>query len=208
MTASLRQVLAVRQSGEIMMPVLVETDQVIDQTVVLFASDSYGLLSVISSAPHQIWILARGLTLGKAPRYTPSDVFDTFPLPTISPALDDLGKLLESERREIMLRRTIGITQLYKRINDPQVDFRLDKDVERLRAIHTEIDVAVMSAYGWSDVPLNHGFHTYRQMTRWTVCPEARVEILDRLLEENHRRAVLQGEAAPAASDDDEGDDE
>lgn len=26
-------------------------------------------------------------------------------------------------------------------------------------------------------------------MTRWTVCPEARIEILDRLLEENQRRA-------------------
>ena len=44
--------------------------------------------------------------------------------------------------------------------------------------------------YGWSDVPLDHGFHTYRQMERWTVSPAARVEILDRLLEENHRRAA------------------
>jgi hypothetical protein len=51
-----------------------------------------------------------------------------------------------------------------------------------------ELDEAVMDAYGWSDIPLDHGFHTYRQMERWTVCPAARVEILDRLLEENHRR--------------------
>ena len=43
-----------------------------------------------------------------------------------------------------------------------------------------------MDAYGWADVPLDHGFHTYRQMERWTVSPAARVEILDRLLEENH----------------------
>ena len=46
-----------------------------------------------------------------------------------------------------------------------------------------------------TDVPLDHGFHTYRQMERWTVSPAARVEILDRLLEENHRRAAAQGEA-------------
>jgi len=58
-----------------------------------------------------------------------------------------------------------------------------------------------MAAYGWEDVPLNHGFHTYRQMERWTVSPAARVEILDRLLEENHRRAALQGGAVPATDD-------
>ena len=49
-----------------------------------------------------------------------------------------------------------------------------------------------MDAYGWSDVSLDHGFHTYRQMERWTVSPAARVEILDRLLEENHRRAAAE----------------
>ena len=66
-----------------------------------------------------------------------------------------------------------------------------------MRAIHVELDEAVMDAYGWSDVPLDHGFHTYRQMERWTVSPAARVEILDRLLEENHRRAAA--EAAQAS---------
>ena len=61
-----------------------------------------------------------------------------------------------------------------------------------MRQIHVELDEAVMDAYGWADVPLEHGFHTYRQMTRWTVSPAARVEILDRLLEENLRRAAAQ----------------
>ena len=37
------------------------------------------------------------------------------------------------------------------------------------------------------------GFHTYRQMERWTLGPAARVEILDRLLEENHKRAATRG---------------
>lgn len=71
------------------------------------------------------------------------------------------------------------------------VRFR-DRDVERLREIHVEIDDATLDAYGWEDVPLNHGFHTYRQMERWTVSAAARVEILDRLLLENHIRAKEQ----------------
>jgi len=39
-------------------------------------------------------------------------------------------------------------------------------------------------------------------MRRWTVSPTARVEILDRLLEENHRRAAAQGVAPPPAEPD------
>ena len=83
-----------------------------------------------------------------------------------------------------------------------------DKDIARLRQIHLDLDEAVMAAYGWSDVPLDHGFHTYRQMTRWTISPYARVEVFDRLLEENHRRAVAPGEAPPPADEDEIGEDE
>jgi hypothetical protein len=55
-----------------------------------------------------------------------------------------------------------------------------------------ELDHAVFAAYGWSDIALGQGFHTYRKMERWTVSPAARIEALDRLLEENHRRAERQ----------------
>ena len=97
----------------------------------------------------------------------------------------------------MMLRRNLGLTKLYNLVNDPEITDSADPDVARLRQIHVELDEAVMSAYGWDDVPLEHGFHTYRQMRRWTVSPKARVEILDRLLEENHHRARAQGEAPP-----------
>ena len=97
-----------------------------------------------------------------------------------------------------MLRRDLGLTKLYNLINDPQITDNSDPDVARMRAIHVELDEAVMDAYGWSDIPLDHGFHTYRQMQRWTVSPAARVEILDRLLEENHRRAALEATTGKA----------
>jgi hypothetical protein len=76
-----------------------------------------------------------------------------------------------------------------------------------MRQIHTELDHAVMDAYGWGDVDLDHGFQTYRQMTRWTVSPAARTEILDLLLEEDLRRAAAQGDALPPAEETDEEDD-
>ena len=138
-------------------------------------------------------------------RYTPSDVFETFPRPESTDRLAEVGRTLDTERREIMLRRDLGLTKLYNLVNDPDYT---DDDIVRMREIHVELDHAVMDAYGWGDVELDHGFHTYRQMRRWTVCPAARVEILDRLLEENLRRAAAQGEAPPPADDEDEGDDE
>lgn len=89
-----------------------------------------------------------------------------------------------------MLRRGLGLTRLYNLVNDPAVRDGADGDVARMRDLHVEVDEAVMGAYGWSEVPLDHGFHTYRQMERWTMGPAARGEILDRLLEENQHRAA------------------
>ena len=103
--------------------------------------------------------------------------------------LSDIGRTLFETRQEIMQRRDLGMTSLYNMVNDPDISDSSDEDIARLREIHKQLDETVMQAYGWEDVPLNHGFHTYRKMTRWTVCPEARIEILDRLLEENQRRA-------------------
>ena len=91
-----------------------------------------------------------------------------------------------------MLRRDLGLTALYNKVNDPALADSTDPDIARLRVIHRELDEAVMAAYGWDDVPLDHGFHTHRKMTRWTISPAARVEVLDRLLALNHERAAAQ----------------
>jgi hypothetical protein len=135
--------------------------------------------------------------MGVGTRYTPSDVFDTFPRPRETKRLKQTGQMLDEERREITLRRDLGLTSLYNLVNNPQITATSDPDAARMRAIHVELDEAVMDAYGWSDIPLDHGFHTYRQVERWTVRAAARVEILDRLLEENHRRAAEEAAATP-----------
>jgi hypothetical protein len=102
-----------------------------------------------------------------------------------------------------MLRRGLGLTKLYNLVNDPDLPNSADADIARLRALHVDVDQAVTDAYGWADISLDHDFHTYRQMERWTVSPAARVEILDRLLEENHKRAAAQGDppTVPAAGE-------
>ena len=188
--SNLDEVLVIAQTSKTSMVTHVPNNQVFDQKLIVFADDSIALLSFLSSSAHRNWAATFGLTRTADPVYTPSAVFETFPRPAASDWMKRIGRVLEDDRREVMLNRNFGLTRLYNLVNDPEITDASDPDVARIRAIHVELDHAVMDAYGWSDIPLDYGFHTYRQMQRWTVGPAARVEILDRLLEENHRRAA------------------
>ena len=197
--AGLTEVLVIALVSKTVMPVRVPTGQVFSHMLGVFATDSYAQQAILSSSVHQDWVITYGSTLETRVRYTPSDVFETFPRPEPTPELEAIGRTLDAERREIMLRRSLGLTRLYNLVNDPGLEAGVDPDVDRMRDIHVELDAAVAAAYGWDGLYLTHGFHTYRQMTRWTVAPVIRVEILDRLLEENHRRAAAaaSGRSAP-----------
>jgi len=64
--------------------------------------------------------------------------------------------------------------------------------IVKLRQLHVEMDNAVLEAYGWQDVQLRHEFYEVDYLPendriRFTIHPDARKEILKRLLELNHR---------------------
>ncbi|MBQ0866350.1 DNA methyltransferase [Streptomyces sp. RK75] len=191
--ADLEEVLTIALVSKTAMPVRASANLVFSHALGVFATDSYADQAVLSSSLHQLWAISYGSTMRSDIRYAPSDVFLTFPRPRECNGLTEIGRTLDTTRREIMLRRDLGLTKLYNLVNNPCTTDSADPDVARLREIHVELDEAVMAAYGWDDVHLGHGFHTYRQMQRWTVSPAARVEIFDRLLKENHRRAASQG---------------
>ena len=197
--ADLDEVLVIAQVSRTLMPVRVLNRSVFDAKLVVFALNSSSDQTVLSSSIHQMWAVKFGTTMRVDPTYTPTTVFETFPRPEPTPELEVIGRTLDTERREIMLRRDLGLTKLYNLVNDPGLGAGTDPDVDRMRAIHVELDAVVAAAYGWEDLDLTHGFHTYRKMTRWTVPPATRVEILDRLLEENHRRAAAEAAAAAAS---------
>ncbi|WP_409048326.1 type IIL restriction-modification enzyme MmeI [Microbacterium sp. HA-8] len=189
--ADLSEVLVIALVSKTVMPMRVSTGQVFSHMLGVFAIDDYGAQAVLSSTLHRTWAITYGSTLETRVRYTPSDVFETFPLPPSTRRLAAAGRTLECDRREVMLRRNLGLTNLYNLIDDPAVQG--DADVARLRSIHVEIDEATVEAYGWSDLRLSHGFHSYRQVERWFISPTDRVETLDRLLLENQRRATASG---------------
>ena len=193
--AELPEVLVIALVSKTVMPVRIRSAQVFSHALAVFATGSYSDQAVLSSSLHQLWAITYGSTLETRVRYTPSDVFEMFPLPDVATArLEEAGRLLDGERRDIMLRRDLGLTKLYNLVNDPSV--RGDHHVDRLREIHVEVDEAAVSAYGWDGLVLDHGFHEYRQAVRWTICPSARTEALDLLLMENHRRGSIRTDHA------------
>lgn len=193
---NMSHVIVIAQVSKTVLPVRVPNQCVFDQKLIVFATEDLAVFAMLSSAAHQMWAVTYCSSLGKnSTNYSPSDAFVTFVRPAPTNELVDAGTTLDAGRREIMLRRGLGLTQLYNLVNDP--GFQRDSDVDCLREVHLNIDEAMMGAYGWGDISLSHGFHTYRQMERWTISPAARMEILDRLLELNHQRASEAGQDVP-----------
>ena len=180
------------------MPVRVPTGQVFSHATAVFATDDMADLALLSSAFHYWWTVTRASTMGVGAgiRYTPSDVFETFPRPISTGRMRTAGESLDNDRRIFMLSRELCLTKTYNLIHDPAV---ADSQVAHLRSLHAEVDAAVSAAYGWDDLKLEHGHFDTRQGNRWTVSPAARLELLDRLLELNHSRYAEEQAAAGTA---------
>lgn len=183
--AGLDRVFGITLTSNTMQPAPIELPQVIDQTIVVFARDDSAFGGLIASSWHSEWVRKQSATLGKGQRYIQSDGFETFPFPSETAALDGPAEVLAKARGTVLARRYIGLTKAYNLVNDPDC---IDEDVQVLREAHVALDVAVLAAYGWSDIEPDHGFYATAQGLRFTVGPAAREEMLGRLLELNHAR--------------------
>ncbi len=168
------------------MPMLLPTGYVYAHLLAVFASESDALYGVISSQIHRAWARIRGSTLETRARYTPTDCFETFALP--DDGADTIGAImrtLHERRTALMLSSGSGVTATYNRVHAPS---EAEAEVLVLRELHRKLDDAVLAAYGWQDVDLDHDFRETDEGLRFTISDAARVEILDRLLELNHER--------------------
>ncbi|WP_200815939.1 Eco57I restriction-modification methylase domain-containing protein [Nocardiopsis sp. JB363] len=189
-TKNLSEVIAITRVSRTAMPLLVPTNQVINDKIVVILSDSREMLSLISGSIHHQWAVARCATLKTDLQYTPSDAFETFAMPDLTQELRDLGDRLDTYRRDVMLSRDSGLTKTYNLVFDPECS---DPDIQELRAIHRAIDEATIRAYAWEERieavgGLDHGFHKVGRETRYTIGPAAQREVLDSLLELNQER--------------------
>ena len=171
-------------------------------TLVIFPLETRAAFCALQSRAHEIWARFFGSTLEERLRYTPSDVFETFPFPrnwTTDPALEDVGQAYHDFRADLMVRNDEGLTKTYNRFHDPDDP---DPDVAHLRELHTALDRAVLDAYGWTDVPTEceflpehkaeeneaaSGRRRRRYRYRWRNSVQD--EVLGRLVELNAERA-------------------
>jgi hypothetical protein len=163
----------------------VPSAQVFSNRLAVVADGDSIRFAILQSAFHEAWARQFSTTLKLDLTYTPRDCFETFPLPELKPRLRDVGEKLHNHRSQTMLARQLGLTDLYNLFHN-----RADSspDIQKLRALHVEMDEAVAQAYGWGDLKLGHGFHPTKQGERFTLSPQARQEVLDRLLKLNHER--------------------
>jgi hypothetical protein len=145
------------------------------------------------------------------PVYTPSDCFETFPFPvgwTSDPTLEAIGTVYYEHRAALMVRDNEGLTTIYNRLNDP---YDHDPGIERLRELHTEMDRAVLHAYGWDDIPTACEFlldyeideeewGKKRKPYRYRWPDDVHDEVLARLLLLNGERAAAEQRSGAAAA--------
>jgi hypothetical protein len=176
----------------------VQTNLVMSEATVVIASDRDAMFAAVQSMWHQVWTEKNASSMRTDTRYTPSDCFETFPLPELTERMDETGKALDDARRAAMDARQIGLTDVSKLMHNPTMR---NADIVALRQAVITNDAAVSAAYGWDDLDLEHGFYDQGRGPRFTVSPAARKEILRLLLAENHRRyaeeqAAIEAEAA------------
>ena len=194
----------------------VPTGFVYMHTLKLITQTDYATFIVLNSSIHEYWAWKYSSTMRNfGIRYTPSTAFETFPFPSLMLSeLKQIGEHYHEHRRELMLKLQLGLTKTYNLFHDRELSVELvakeskqpvpvaesaHADLRQLRALHVQMDQTVLAAYGWhqpSDagpaLALRHDFYEVDYLpendrTRYTIHPDARKEILKRLLQLNHQ---------------------
>lgn len=214
--ASLSRVLVISQTTKYICFEFMQTGTVFSQKLNVIALPQSSAFACLQSRVHEHWALFFGSTMKDDPVYAPSDCFRTFPFPDNFETmlkLDLAGQEYHALRSELMVKRGEGLTKIYNCFHS-----RAEKSPEivRLRALHAEMDSAVLRAYDWDDladraVPafieqdVDEGKST---KTRLDWPAEYKDEVLARLLALNAERAAAEKAAGLAALADEAEEDE
>ena len=199
------------------------TRRIFTHALYVFATDRWDHYAAVQSTLHEVWARKYSGALETRLRYSPSDCFETFPLPSdlwqaASPPLVQAGERYHEHRRRLMRELWLGLTDIYNLFHARDLSHELVAKVSKkpaevaragfdglleLRRLHVALDNAVRDAYGWTDLNLDHGYVEVETLpendrVRYTISPAARKEVLKRLLALNHQRAKEEAAKAPA----------
>jgi hypothetical protein len=186
-----KHVLVISQNTKHLAVSRVSTNAVYNHKVQVLFFDGFGELAVLQSTLHEAWARWCSGTLGASTlSYSTSAVLETWPMPLMTDYLERVGEAYATLRDKIRREESVGLTDLYNRFHDPtDVSARM----ESLRALHREMDLAVLGAYGWKDIDLGLdfrgvGYLPANDRVRLTVSEPARAELLKRLTALNLER--------------------
>lgn len=191
----------------------VPTGPVYIKTAILIDVEAFAGFAVLQSRSHELWARFFSSSMKDDMRYTPSDCFRTFPFSSnfeSEVTLEVAGEAYHAFRAQIMIDRNEGLTKTYNRFHARDEN---GGDIARLRALHHEMDVAVLRSYGWNDLADCAAPEFIEQdadegktpKTRLDWPAEFRDEVLARLLALNATRAAEERAAGLVAADDREG---
>jgi hypothetical protein len=184
---------------------LVPSNYVFMHKLGVIASDDFDLLGILNSSIHNCWCWKYSSTLGAGTlNYSTSSCFETFPFPETRnrELITKASKMYYSTRKSLLNATQSGLTKilnlLHARdlcetqiIKDLRVDQKKASQILRLtcelRDSLKALDQEIVKAYGWDDLQLEHSFYDQEYLpekdrVRFTISPNARKEILRRLL--------------------------
>jgi hypothetical protein len=188
------------------------TQNVYANTIAVVAFSNFAPFTVLQSRIHELWARFFSSTLEDRLRYAPSDCFRTFPFSAnfeADPVLEAVGEAYYAFRAQLMIDRNEGLTKTYNRLHARGEN---GADIARLRALHAEIDAAVLRAYGWDDLADCAVPEFIEQdadegkvaKTRLDWPAELKDEVLARLLALNAERAAAERAAGLMAIQEDD----
>jgi hypothetical protein len=195
--SELHQVMAINRYTKYLTLDFQPNSVVFSDSIVIFSLNSFYHYSIYSSSIHEIWAWKNSSTMGSSTlRYSPTNSFETFPLPASTGSLiEEIGTELYYLRKSIMAKAQIGFTQLYNifHSNDLNKNNEIKEDILRLRKLHSVLDEEVIKVYNWDDILLEYDFYEIEFLpendrTRFTFSPSSRKEIIKRLLILNHKQ--------------------
>jgi hypothetical protein len=200
---SLQRVLVIAETSNTLAFTFLPSRMVFSNKLYVIACDTFASFAMLQCRLQDQWTRLLASTMKDDQTWRPSDCFENFPFVSNwqhDPNLEAVGRVYFEFRAEHMIRNNEGLTKTYNRFHDPE---ERDPDILRLRELHSEMDRAVLDAYGWTDISTHCEFildyeddeeeeggskRKKKKPWRYRWPDEVRDEVLARLLELNKQR--------------------
>lgn len=180
---NLKKFIIQTRHSKFLSPVCVPTNAVYSESTIIFPTESVELLAILNSAVHEIWARETSSSIGNELRYSPTDCFNTFPLPLLKKA----ETAWDSLRHELCRTLNCGLTSLMNRFHSPKES---NSEIQSLRELFVANDEAVCAAYGWNDLKVTREFQETPRGIRFEPSESIQMEILNRLTETPNYRLL------------------